>query len=104
MGCPYTWFRSFLSRSPQVRIEGAEARSLRVQVHKGGEMVVDVELPARSARWLMELIPGDVLSKIRAEQIPIDQMQLELEQRAKLYPEELFFLNETERQVHVWLE
>lgn len=107
MGCPYTWFRSLLDRksSPKPNKDGlVEAQCLRVTVEKSGQKTVDVFLPARSARWLMDLIPADVMTKIRAEKIPIEEMNHELSQRKVLYPEELFSVADETRKVEVWLE
>lgn len=101
-GCPYTWVRSFFS-SKKSGISG-EAQNLRVSVHRDGVNTVDVALPSRSARWLIELIPADVLVKIRAEGIPIDDMSNDLARRDRLTPQDLFLLEEPSRQVRVWLE
>lgn len=101
--CPYTWVMGFLGRSPGAK-PGTEAQNLRVRVSKNGEERVDVALPARSARWLMELIPSDVMSQIYAEGIPIDSIQTELAQLPELFPCRIFDLSDTERRVEVWLE
>jgi len=103
-GCPYTWVRSFLGLTKKATNSNGEATSLRVTVDKDGVRTVDVYLPARSARWLMELIPSDVMTKIRAEKIPIDDMHKELEKREVLHPEEIFSLKDANRTVSVWLE
>ena len=100
-GCPYTWFRNLIGKPDA---NGAEAIYLRVSVTKNKETQVDVALPARSARWLIELIPGEVIDKIREEGIPIDDIQEDLAKRAFLTPEKIFVLNETDRTVDVWLE
>lgn len=108
MGCPYTWFRSLLDRKgqkPEPNAEGLiEAQCLRVTVEKFGKKTVDVFLPARSARWLMELIPSEVMTRIKEEQIPIEAMNQELAKRDRLYPEELFSMADDSRKVQVWLE
>jgi hypothetical protein len=59
--CPYTWTKSLLSR---FATKGHEASQLRVTVLKNNELAVDTALPAHSARWLVDLIPDDVLEKI----------------------------------------
>ena len=99
--CPYTWLRSVFSGSHKT---GSEASQLRVQVSRDQQTVVDVSLPAQSARWLMELIPDDVLAKIKEEQIPIQDIQNFLAEAAKLIPCSIFTLEEPARQVKVWLE
>lgn len=99
--CPYTWFKSLF---PTRKNTSGEANELRVTVERGGVITVDVALPAKSARWLMELIPSDVIEKIRAEKIPIDEMQQDLARTEKLIPQDIFLLKETERSVRVWLE
>jgi hypothetical protein len=100
--CPYTWFKSiFSSGTPN---SSGEATYLRVAVVKNAETVVDVSLPARSARWLIELIPEDVITTIKNEGIPIDDIQDDLSKRKELKPQKIFKLVETHREVEVWLE
>lgn len=101
--CPYTWVRSFFSTTTATN-PGEPAQHLRVRVVRDGEQRVLVTLPARSARWLMEVIPGDVQDKIRAEDIPLDEMMAELHQETVHYPRQIFTLSEPHRQIDVWLE
>jgi len=75
-----------------------------VRVVRDGEERVRVALPARSAKWLIELIPADVVAKIRAEDIPLDAMMHDLNQADELFPHPIFSLNEEHRQIEVWLE
>lgn len=75
-----------------------------VKVMRDGEERVNVALPARSARWLIELMPDDVVEKVRAEQIPLDAMMEDLRDAESLYPRPIFSLEEPHRQVLVWLE
>jgi hypothetical protein len=75
-----------------------------VKVTRDGEERVDVALPARSARWLIELVPDDVVEKVRAEQIPLDAMMEDLREQRSLHPRPIFSLEEPQRQVLVWLE
>jgi hypothetical protein len=100
--CPYTWFKNIFSST--TANPNSEANYLRVAVTKNGDRVVDVSLPARSARWLLELIPSDITDKIRLEGIPIDDIQDELSKRKELFPQKIFKLTETHREVEVWLE
>ncbi len=99
--CPYTWFKSLIGKSSGSANEAAE---LRVTVAKKGETIVDVSLPARSARWLLEVIPDEVIAKIRAEGILIDTIQADLAANPSLVPQAIFTLDEPERKVKVWLE
>ncbi|RDB36028.1 MAG: hypothetical protein DCC88_06975 [Spirobacillus cienkowskii] len=99
--CPYTWTKSLLSR---FATKGHEASQLRVTVLKNNQLAVDTALPAHSARWLVDLIPDDVLEKIRLEGIPIEQIQKEIARQEKLFPREIFTLVEQNREVNVWLE
>lgn len=99
--CPYTWIRGFFG--VQTKASG-EASHLRVQVNREANTVVDVALPARSARWLIELIPDDVISKIREEGIPLNEIQENLNQVSVLTPCDIFTLREPTREVKVWLE
>jgi hypothetical protein len=101
--CPYTWVKNLLTRTTGTK-PGAEAQNLRVRVSRNGEERVDVALPARSARWLIELIPSEVMNQIYAEGIPIDSIQTELAGLESLFPCRIFDLNDTERKVEVWLE
>lgn len=91
-----------LGRNPKSSSD--EAQYLRVTVKKNNAMAVDVALPAGSARWLIDLIPGDVMDKIRQEGIPIDDIQTDLAARTILNPQKIFILNEESRAVEVWLE
>jgi hypothetical protein len=100
--CPYTWFVGLFGKTPAR--PGQEAQHLRVTVDKNRERVVDVALPAGSARWLIDLIPSDVVSKIREEGIPIDSIRQELAERKQLFPQSVFTLRESHRTVDVWLE
>lgn len=99
-GCPYTWFKSLISKNENSKL----ASLLRVSVQKNKETVVDVSLPANSARWLIDLIPGDVVFKIKSEGIPLDAIQLDLASRSELLPQKIFILDEPNRTVSVWLE
>jgi hypothetical protein len=84
--------------------KATEATSLRVTVVRDGDERVNVSLPARSARWLVDLIPADVVERIRDEAIPLDDIQRELAATTKLVPRRIFELVEPERSVLVWLE
>jgi hypothetical protein len=101
--CPYTWVRSFFSTA-SATASGEPAQHLRVRVVRDGEQRVLVTLPAKSARWLMELIPADVQDRIRAEEIPLDDMMAELHEQTVHYPRQIFTLAEAHRQIDVWLE
>ena len=99
--CPYTWVRNFLGIA---KPGASEATQLRVTVRRGEDETVNVALPARSARWLVDLIPADVIQKIRDEQIPLDAIQDDLARSDKLVPHRIFELIEPDRAVTVWLE
>ena len=100
-GCPYTWFRSLIGFKTS---SSEHAQALRVTVKRAETTTVDVTLPAKSAGWLIDLIPDDVVQKIRAEGIPLDDIQADLASREKLIPQRIFELSEPERVVWVWLE
>jgi len=102
-GCPYTWVKSLFASGASKK-PGSEASSLRVAVIREQVTTVDVALPARSARWLIDLIPEDVVLKIRAEGIPLDAIQSDLAERDRLFAQDIFSLVEPERTVKVWLE
>lgn len=101
--CPYTLIKKFLGKDENTGLSSV-ANLLRVVVKKSGEVKVDVSLPAQSARWLIELIPGDVVLSIKNEGIPLDSIQKELSTREVLQPQQIFQLNEPHRQIDVWLE
>ena len=100
-GCPYTWFKGIFGATTS---SSGEASNLRVKVVRNLETTVDVSLPARSARWLIDVIPDDVVTRIRAEGIPIDDIQGDLAKTEVLVPRQIFTLNEDQRMVQVWLE
>ncbi len=111
--CPYTWVKSIFSSSDTVKnstlpasgaTDARVASNLRVEVQKQGQVAVDVTLPAKSARWLISVIPSEVLDKIRDEKIPIDLIQEDLAASETLYAQSLFSLQDAERKVTVWLE
>jgi hypothetical protein len=101
--CPYTWVRGLFSSGAKAA-PGEPAKNLMVRVVRDGEERVRVALPSRSARWLIELIPADVVRKIREEEIPLDAITDDLNKQDVLYPRAIFSLNEAHRQVQVWLE
>lgn len=101
--CPYTWVRGFFSPASKAE-PGEPARNLMVRVVRDGEERVRVSLPSKSARWLIELIPADVVEKIREEQIPLEAITADLNQQEILYPRPIFSLADEHRQVTVWLE
>lgn len=102
-GCPYTWVRGLFGAS-SAPAAGEPAKNLKVRVVREGEERVMVSLPSRSARWLIELIPADVVARIREEAIPLDAITADLERQAVLYPRQIFTLAEPSRTVEVWLE
>ncbi len=102
--CPYTWVKGFFSGGSAGAAPGAPAKNLMVRVERDGEERVRVALPARSARWLLEIIPADVVEKIRAELIPLDDIMLDLQQQPELFPRPIFALAEPHRRVDIWLE
>lgn len=101
-GCPYTWVRGLFGA--KAAAPGEPAKNLMVRVIRDGEERVSVALPAKSARWLIELMPDDVVEKVRAEKIPVDAIMLDLQEQGELYPRPIFSLTEANRQVEVWLE
>jgi hypothetical protein len=101
--CPYTWVRGLFSSGAKAK-PGEPAHNLMVRVVRDGEQRVMVSLPSKSARWLIELIPADVVAKIREEAIPLDAITAELNQTDVLFPRPIFSLTEAHRQVDVWLE
>lgn len=106
--CPYTWvvgkLQQFAGTSgAESAADVSEAKNLHVTVFKNGEEKVNVTLPAASARWLIDLIPADVVEKIYEEEIPLQQIQEELKKMKKLYPQQIFTMREENRQVQVWL-
>lgn len=101
--CPYTWVRNLFAGTSATP-PGEPARHLHVRVVRDGEERVLVALPAKSARWLLEVIPGDVQRRIREEEIPLDEISAELHAQEVHYPRAIFTLAEERRRVDVWLE
>lgn len=102
--CPYTWFKNLISFSSSNKGPNEEADHLHVRVIKNGEETVRVSLPARSARWLIEVIPDDVVLKIKEEKIPLEEILDDLKSKTILRPQPIFSLIESHRTVQVWLE
>jgi len=102
MRCPYTWFRTVFSGKSNP--DRTTAENLRVRVVRNGEETLSVALPAESARWLMDLIPKEVIQRIEEEKIPLDEMVKHLESCETLIPQSIFSLKESTREVEVWLE
>lgn len=104
--CPYTWFKGLFGGAPSAAAADPNrpAKHLMVRVVRDGEERVMVALPAKSARWLIEVIPDHVVQQIRAEEIPIDDIGLDLSGQAVLYPRPVFSLVQPHRNVQVWLE
>lgn len=104
-GCPYTWVRGLFSSGVPRHIDSSKpARNLMVRVVRDGEERVRVSLPARSAKWLIDIIPDAVVAKIRAEDIPLDALAVELSEAEELFPRSIFSMQEPDRQVEIWLE
>jgi len=101
--CPYTWVRGLFS-SGKPAAPGEPAKNLMVRVVRDGEERVRVALPSKSAKWLIELIPADVVRRIREEEIPLDAITEDLNHQEVLYPRPIFALEDEHRQVQVWLE
>jgi len=101
--CPYTWVRGFFGVGAPAT-PGQPAKNLMVRVIRDGEERVRVALPAKSAKWLVEIIPADVAAKIRAEDIPLDAMMADLHEQDNFFPRSIFSLKEAHRQVDIWLE
>lgn len=102
--CPYTWFTSIFSGPRGAPNTSGIAEHLHVKVIKNGVEIVYVTLPAKSAQWLIEIIPDDVMVKIRDEAIPIDDIMNDLKKRTDYFPQPIFLLDEPHRSVNVWLE
>lgn len=101
--CPYTWVRAFFTSNTPAA-PGEPAKNLMVRVVRDGKQKVRVALPARSARWLLDLIPDEVVETIRAEEIPLEAIMLDLSNQKELYPRQIFSLSDPSRQVDIWLE
>jgi hypothetical protein len=81
-----------------------EATSLRLTVVRGQTKTVDLSFPAVSARWLLDLIPNEVVRKIEASGVLLEDIQKRLASSEKLTPQKIFMLEEPNRTIHVWLE
>jgi hypothetical protein len=67
-GCPYAWVRGFFSAGSKQGVDPTRpASNLMVRVVKSGEERVRVAQPARSTRWLIDLIPDDAVARIRED-------------------------------------
>jgi hypothetical protein len=79
------------------------SKHLRVRVQEAGTVRVDLTFPARAAEHLHELMPEDLVAKLQARSLDVQQIAAEAVQR-HLAPGELFVLEEGSKQVRVWLE
>lgn len=99
--CPYTYLVELISPT---KSKSSEAQSLKVVVHRDGQCIVDVTLPAHSARWLIDIMPDSVVEKVLKEGIPLHAIQDRLARMEKLYPLLIMDLKDENRNVRVWLE
>lgn len=81
-----------------------EASSLRLTVVRGQTKTVDLSFPAVSARWLIDLIPNEVVEKITASGVLLENIQKKLASSQHLAPQKIFILEEPDRTIRVWLE
>ena len=79
------------------------ATSLRVRVARDGEQVVQLTFAAAAVGHLQELVPAEMLDRVRAHGIDIRQVS-ERAIAEGYQPGELFVLDDGGRTVRVWLE
>lgn len=97
-------FSTQSASSETATVSSPEASYLRLTVIRKQIKTVDLRFPAASARWIVDLIPDDILEKIKASGVSIEDIQSKLAKSEKLVPQKLFSLEEPERLVTVWLE
>lgn len=79
------------------------AKFLRVSVMEGSRQIVRVTMPSTQVSRLEELIPEDVLERIRESNIDLNALSRKACEGGIL-PQELFALNVGARDYRVWLE
>ncbi len=79
------------------------SRHLRVRVEEACHVKVDLTFRASAAEFLSDLIPEDLLEKLRARSIDLDTIVARTVQK-QFAPGELFQLLEGTKKVSVWLE
>ena len=93
------------TKAPEsVKSMPTEATYLRLTVVREQKKTVDLRFPAASARWIIDLIPDDILEKIKVSGVSIEEIQNKLIKSEKLVPQKLFSLEEPDRTITVWLE
>lgn len=81
-----------------------KAKHLKILITKDEVAVVDLSMPARCARWIIELVPSELLSKIKERGIDLEIIQAKFIAQEELYPCELFELVLPEKKIKIWLE
>ena len=69
-----------------------------------GQLRVRVALPSKRAGWLVEMIPLDAVATIRAEEIALDAITVDLNRQEMRLPRPIVSTAAEHRQVLVWLE
>lgn len=90
-------------RVPNAPPSKVGAKLLKVQVERGGERVVSLAFPARSALCLEEIVPPDVAARLSANGVDLQALQARLE-RQGLVPQSVFEDRTGEQHTRVWLE
>lgn len=84
------------------------AKSLKIRLFKNGVQKVDLNFPAKTAKWIIELIPKHILIKIEEKGIDIVSVQKKINGEKKLYPQQLLDYQDEQSpeklQIKVWLE
>jgi hypothetical protein len=100
--------RAFAPPPPPVRFRSARdfsslARFLCVHISEDDHMVVSVSLPAAQVMALRQIMPAEVLERVKAARIDLDQIVHNACARG-LVPQPLFEFNSDKRRHRVWLE
>jgi hypothetical protein len=81
-----------------------EAEHLKINLFRDGKKKVDLTFKARTARWMLELLPSHLIDKITARGIDLTQLQEGLINQKELFPTELVNFSDSEVEVRIWLQ
>jgi len=81
-----------------------EAKYLKIKIVRDDVTTVDLSLPAKSCRWMMELIPNEVLLKIKERGIDLALIEEKFNNQKILFPEEIMVIKTEEKIISIYLE
>ncbi len=80
------------------------AKKLKIVVSRNQVQTVNLSLPANSCRWIIDLIPDDILIKIKERGIDIEKIQNEFKSADVLVPKSILNIETEEKIIQIYLE